>query len=1273
MALVPHPTEHLTLYAVVDAHGIYKSTDGGQTWQAKNQGIESLTVFSLTIADEAGNVLYAGTIQDGVFKSIDGGESWTMTPDKPANLAEDSLLAGELPFVYSLAPVNENIVYAGTGSEGILKSEDGGLSWLPLDEGLPASIDVLTILLDPIYENNIYIGTNEGIFKSEDNGATWQQKNRSLTSALAIADQGKTLYAGSNEGLFRSEDDGEHWELVKEARQDGFLETKALLVDDDSIYLGTTAGFYETFNGQDWQDRNGPLAREGLAIRGIVKQEDHLFIGTGQGIFRSEDNGANWVLLHQGLPEKGLIVKNIAFDQTKEEGLYAGTWGGGIYKSENSGTSWSEINRGLGAPYIPALTLDDGVLAAASWLAIYVSDDAGETWRLSIANLGKHSQVTSLTSNHGLVASVRQWVADADGALELSEWLIISPDGGITWEPLADLSVYNVTAALADAKDGRLMYVATNENGILSREADEEQWQMFNEGLTVDTVHTLAAAGTEREILFAGTAVGLFRREPGGMWERVILGSYDTIVADPKRPNRIFAANRDGALVFSSDHGRMWQTAGFADAGINDLAIDPDNSDFIYAATEGQSVLRADVSGLFPPELNFTYLAVGIISVAFIGTTASLFTLSRYSGLPPILFLRRGVVKWIPIGLGYRRYRSLWQKQTSLERLLLLIIPVGSTTKLETLQASLEQLETPVVEDQLERALQTLCRTQLLERTGEQYRPTEPVLLATLQTHEGKSGLAILCNQVRSEHPLLNEAQRFLETAGFVCQTHKDVMAFTCVPALPSWKKKFPQPIYTHIFPGEPLNHQAIIAIQGQALAYVDDSIKVIFIVVDETPADNAWMQIGTLRATGLQIIPIDDATIQRGREQQNEREILARYLGPFLGRRRDLYDTRHPVADRLNFFGRQVYADELLEVMAEGRPLALFGLRKMGKSSLLQYLRDKTSFPVAYVDLQASIELADLYTQILTSWKHSLRVKLENIVWEPPRLEKSPDTDPRHLATRFTMSVRELMSRIETEGYEPRLGLLIDEIELIVPFQTPDTPISESDLTHYLSFARALRGLVQETGFLSLLVVGVDPTLNRVNRWQGHQNPFYQFFREMYLGALSHDDCIQMVRNIGRQMELAYQDDAVAFVARLSGGHPFLARQLCSAAYQSLGRGGAGEITLSQLQLAANGFINHPNTASLLDEHGLWGFVTDSKLWPLAQIKENQIILTALAQTESLPEPDLLAGASDQSAHKRSLFELEHRAVLGRFHESVLIQFDLFRNWIKRFQLEEE
>ena len=369
------------------------------------------------------------------------------------------------------------------------------------------------------------------------------------------------------------------------------------------------------------------------------------------------------------------------------------------------------------------------------------------------------------------------------------------------------------------------------------------------------------------------------------------------------------------------------------------------------------------------------------------------------------------------------------------------------------------------------------------------------------------------CTRRTGQDPFTHVRQ-FLKVAGFNVEPLKDMGSFICIPGTEKWKGKIylDKPIYANCFFNEVLNREAVIKAYGQAQEVGD--FETIFLFINQVPSDDGWIEISALRSGGIQVIPIDDTVIQRGTGQMEEHKELEDHLSHFLGHGRNLYNVSHPVSDRLNFFGREAYAKELLEALGDGKPLAVFGLRKMGKSSLLHYIRDIARFPIAYADLQASCELSSLFTRILKSWQDAFRIKCPSLDWTPPLLNNS---DP---AGEFSTTTYDLIDLLESKGYSPQLGLLVDEIELIAPVIKDDSQGYDSRANiRYLSFARTLRGLVQETKTLGLMVTGVDPRIIRINRLNGEQNPFYQFFKEDFLQPLRPDDCIQMIRNIGSQM----------------------------------------------------------------------------------------------------------------------------------------------------------
>src|SRR5574341_253651 len=114
---------------------------------------------SFAIDPTTPTTLYAGAAS-GIFKSTDGGTSW------------NRLNVGVLAITLAIDPLNPTTLYAWTAN-GLLKSIDAGASWNPTGSGLPQPADVAALVIDLLTPATLYAGTYGGTFKSVDGGATW--------------------------------------------------------------------------------------------------------------------------------------------------------------------------------------------------------------------------------------------------------------------------------------------------------------------------------------------------------------------------------------------------------------------------------------------------------------------------------------------------------------------------------------------------------------------------------------------------------------------------------------------------------------------------------------------------------------------------------------------------------------------------------------------------------------------------------------------------------------------------------------------------------------------------------------------------------------------------------------------------------------------------------------------------------------------------------------------------------------------------------------------
>jgi len=201
-------------------------------------------------------------------------------------------------------------------------------------------------------------------------------------------------------------------------------------------------------------------------------------------------------------------------------------------------------------------------------------------------------------------------------------------------------------------------------------------------------------------------------------------------------------------------------------------------------------------------------------------------------------------------------------------------------------------------------------------------------------------------------------------------------------------------------------------------------------------------------------------------------------------------------------------------------------------------------------------------------------------------------------------------------------------------------------------------------------MVAGIDPAINRTSLWGADrkQNPFFSLLQEEFLPPLLPADCTQMVRNIGRQVGLSFNNEAADFVAECSGGHPQIARQLCSLAYRNRYRK-PGEMTLAHLRKAADQFVINPKYNFVLGENGLWGNLTDGRIWSATAAGANQEILYVLASSPGhVPKATLLKGG-DPVVRGTCLFELQERSILRSTEgpdPMFSITFGVFRRWIR-------
>lgn len=225
------------------SQGVFRSQDGGATWQPFNEGLPNLFIQAIVIDTEG--TAYVGTYGSGVYRVSAGQSTWT-----PIRAGLDSL------YIYALTADSSGNIYAGTSEQGVFRLSWGANTWTWQNlEGLT----VTALAIAPSHEQTIYAATWEGgVYRSDDSGATWLQVSEGLDTlnvrTLSVhPSQRQTVYVGTwGSGVYRSLDGGENWQAVNAGLENRFLYALAIRADmEHVVYAGTRGGGIYSLDAMD--------------------------------------------------------------------------------------------------------------------------------------------------------------------------------------------------------------------------------------------------------------------------------------------------------------------------------------------------------------------------------------------------------------------------------------------------------------------------------------------------------------------------------------------------------------------------------------------------------------------------------------------------------------------------------------------------------------------------------------------------------------------------------------------------------------------------------------------------------------------------------------------------------------------------------------------------------------------------------------------------------------------------------------------------------------
>lgn len=619
--------------------GVYKSSNGGESWE--HLGLDNIQHTSRILVHPqnpevvwvaALGGLYSNNAERGVYKSTDGGQSWqqTLYINDSTGIIDLEIDSQNPDILYAAAWERSRRAWDFKGSgvhSGIYKSTDGGESWQKLTNGFPEGEHVGRIGLNvaPSQPNTVYAlldnlqeskekkeTKEEGLtfssfinMKAEELGKLEDKKLEDFlrknnfpakyTAARVKADvkAGKYTpadiaeYRGdANEALFdtsvpgaevyRSDDRGESWQKVNEYPLEGvyftygyyFGEIRTSPADPEKIYILGVPMLSSNDGGKTYYrvDTTGEVHVDHQTLWIDPQDDKHLMLGNDGGLYTSYDGGANWRHINNAAVGQFYTVN---VDMEEPYNVYGGMQDNGVYMGSsksvpNKTDDWKQIMGG------------DGMFVAVDPRKnkiVYTGYQFGNYYRLNLAT----DEMEYITPQHEI------------GEAKLR----------FNWRTPVILSAHNSDILYMGAQK---LFRSLNRG---------ESWEAVSPDLTKDypqgnvpfsTIASLSESPLKFGLLYAGTDDGNIQlsRNGGGSWEKVNNELPDmlwvsSLQASRHEEGRVYVAlngyrfdDFSTHIYRSDDYGKTWidLQGNLPDEAVNILIEDPVNPELLYVGTD---------------------------------------------------------------------------------------------------------------------------------------------------------------------------------------------------------------------------------------------------------------------------------------------------------------------------------------------------------------------------------------------------------------------------------------------------------------------------------------------------------------------------------------------------------------------------------------------------------------------------------------------------------------------------------------------------------------
>ena len=627
LAVTGVPSQPNTYYFGAVAGGVWKTMDGGVSWDPLFDKQTTSSIGSIAVSDSDPNVIYVGTGEacirgnisfgDGVYRSNDGGKTWANVGLKDTRHIGAVIVHPTNPDVAFVAALGH--AYGANTERGIFRTRDGGKTWekvLYLDDRT-GGIDVV---FDPQNPHILFAamwtgyrtpwtlssgGEKDGLYRSNDDGTTWKRLEGNglpegplgrIGVSVSGADS-NVVYAlieAKKGGLYRSDDGGTNWSLINEdhrfrQRAWYFTHVWADTKDSNKVYIANTGLYRSIDGGKSFERLNAPHGdHHGLWID--PNNPNRLINGNDGGATISIDGGKNWSTQNN---QPTAQFYHVAADNDFPYRIYGA----------------QQDNSSVGI----ATASDRGFIDRADWDPVgggesgYVAVDPRDS---HIVYAGSYfGYISRLDRRTNQVQNIQQWPLDPDGynasvqkyrytwtmpivfsphdpnvLYHSSQFLFRSNDGGHSWQTISPDLTRNDKTKQQDS------------GGPITK--DQASIEFY------DLIFTVAESPKQKGLIWVGTDDGLIQltRDDGKTWNNVTPKGFpewamvSLIEPSPFEAGAAYAAidahkldNFKPYIFKTTDFGKTWSqiTTGLPDGSyVHAVREDPARKGLLYAGTE---------------------------------------------------------------------------------------------------------------------------------------------------------------------------------------------------------------------------------------------------------------------------------------------------------------------------------------------------------------------------------------------------------------------------------------------------------------------------------------------------------------------------------------------------------------------------------------------------------------------------------------------------------------------------------------------------------------